>query len=124
MGGRLGEGEDLAYLPPLYVSSESSEHAGTADSVRVRADVPVWLAVHAVDPDAGRPPGFAPDRPSLRVRADGIRLEASVPASLRAWIRLDDGQWRAVVVARLASPNGSLRVDVPFWCRPEAIKPR
>jgi hypothetical protein len=121
MDGAIGEGEDFTGVPLVRVSARDPRivRLGAAPGGR-----PVWLSIHDVDPDAGRPMGFAPEPPTLRIRASGLRLEPTMPADLHAWVRLRTGQWRAIVTAELHSPNSRTRLRAPFWCPPDAITPR
>lgn len=64
-----------------------------------------------------------PDRLSLRVRAVGLRIEATMPGELLAWALLSDGQWIGNVRMKVCSGNGSESVNLEFWVTADAISP-
>lgn len=74
-----------------------------------------------VDPTAGRPPGFACDPLPLRVRAGGVRVEPRMSGVQRAWLRLCDGQWRALVEVEVSSANRRSRLTLTMLVAPDAI---
>lgn len=74
-----------------------------------------------VDPTAGRPPGFARDPLPLRVRAGGVRVEPRMPGVQHAWLRLCDGQWRALVEVEVTSANARSRLTLTILVAPDAI---
>lgn len=82
---------------------------------------PVSVDWSQVDPTAGRPPGFARNPPPLRVRAGGVRVEPRMSGVQRAWLRLCDGQWRALVEVELTSANGRSRLALTILVVPDAI---
>ena len=75
-----------------------------------------------VDPTAGRPPGFARQPPPLRVRAGGVRVEPRMPGTQHAWLRLCDGQWRALVEVEISSANRHSRLTLTMLVAPDAIE--
>jgi hypothetical protein len=85
--------------------------------------VPVEVQMRSVDPDAGRPDYASnANHPSLRVRAAGIRFEPIEPGWLLAWLRLADGQFRAIVSVELRSANQRTVVAMHLYVRPEAVR--
>ena len=82
---------------------------------------PVLVDWSQVDPTAGRPPGFARDPLPLRVRAGGVRVEPSMPGKQHAWVRLCDGQWRALVEVEISSANRHSRLTLTMLVAPDAI---
>ncbi len=89
---------------------------------RLPAPVPVLVDTPHVFPASW---GFArADRLPLRVRAGGIRLEASMAAYLHAWLRLSAGSWIAQVCASVSSANGHSHADLWLWVDSAAVRPR
>ncbi len=82
---------------------------------------PVEVDWTRIDPHAGRPYGFAPTGVSLRVRAAGAHLHARMPGRQWAWLRLTDGQWRALVDIEIASANGQSALMIRILVEPEAV---
>ncbi|WP_461666573.1 hypothetical protein [Gordonia sputi] len=74
-----------------------------------------------VDPTAGRPFGFAREGVPLRVRAAGVRIERRMRGRQRAWVRLSDGQWRALVDVTFASANGQSALALTMMVVPDAL---
>lgn len=105
--------------PPLRLQWE-------ADSGGVRVcdpPVPVEVQMRSVDPEAGQPDyGTKANHPSLRVRASGIRFEAVENGWLLAWVRLADGQFRAIVAVELRSANNRTALHIQLYVRPEAVR--
>jgi hypothetical protein len=81
---------------------------------------PVEVDWSRIDPHAGRPYGFAKAGVSLRVRAAGAHLHARMPGRQIAWLRLTDGQWRAVVDIEIASANGQSALMIRILVEPDA----
>lgn len=87
--------------------------------------VAVEVQMRSVDPDAGRPDYSSNAKhPSLQVRASGIRFEAVENGWLLAWIRLSDGQFRAIVAVELRSANKRTALDIQLYVRPGAVRKR
>ncbi len=83
---------------------------------------PVSVDWSHVDPTAGRPPGLARQPLPLRVRAGGVRVEPRMSGVQHAWLRLCDGQWRALVEVELSSANRRSRLTLPLLVVPDAIE--
>lgn len=83
---------------------------------------PVSVDWSQVDPTAGRPPGFARQPPPLRVRAGGVRVEPRMSGVQHAWLRLCDGQWRALVEVEVSSANRHSRLTLTMLIAPGAIE--
>lgn len=87
--------------------------------------VPVLVSMRAVDPGAGQPDYSSNgSHPSLRVRAAGIRFEPVESGYLLAWIRLADGQWRAIVSVELRSANQRSSLQTTLYVAGEAVRKR
>lgn len=69
-------------------------------------------------------PGFArADHLPLRVRAGGIHLDATMPATLHAWLRGSDGRWLAQVRIPTHTANHHANLDLWLWVDSAALTP-
>lgn len=84
---------------------------------------PVVVDTQAWDAHGGRPPGFNAHPPTLAVRAGGIRLEPAMLGHQVAWVRIFDGQWRALITIDLTSANRSTTVRSTLWLPATAFSP-
>ena len=75
-----------------------------------------------VDPTAGRIDHRSnSSHPSLKGRASGLRFERVQDGHLLAWIRLADGQWRALVAIEMDSANHRTCLTIALYVPPDAI---
>lgn len=104
---------------PVCLKWDTSDVVRTCDP-----PAPVLVDLRSVDPHAGRPAYRTVQPPSLRVRASGLRLERDVEGYLLAWIRLADGQWRALVNVELRSANQQTILSMTLYVQPDAVRPK
>lgn len=109
--------------PPLRLQWEER---GSGGVVRLcDPAVPVIVSMRSVDPAAGMPDYRSNQtHPTLGVRAAGIKLGMTEEGFLLAWVRLADGQWRAIVAIDLESANGRTGLQLTLYVRPEAVRKR
>lgn len=108
--------------PPVRIQWEP----GRNEMVRIcDPPIPVLVSMKDVDPSAGAL-DFKSNKnhPSLRVRAAGLRFEPVEPASLLAWVKLCDGQWRAIVLVELHSSNGRTGLTIPLYVSHTVVRRR
>jgi len=82
---------------------------------------PVSIDWRTVDPAAGRPPGFSDKPLSLRIRAAGARVDAQMNAQQLGWLRMSDGQWRALCAVDIRSANNLSRLRLTLLVPPDAL---
>jgi hypothetical protein len=67
---------------------------------------------------------FRRDTLSLRIKAGGLNVAATVPGLLYAWARTNDGTWLGLVAFTIHTGNGHGRVEARQWCPARAITRR
>lgn len=83
---------------------------------------PLDVQVDLASAIARTPPGFGASRP-LRVRAEGLNLDTTVPARLDAWARVSAGDWLCRLTFRVPTGNEKGYLDMQIWCGPDAVTP-
>ncbi|MEU9806238.1 hypothetical protein [Mycobacterium sp. NPDC050853] len=84
-----------------------------------RVDRPVVIYTHQVWPSAGHSMRLGP----LDARRHGLRIESLQPGRQAAWVRLDTGEWLALVFADVETADGRSKVTMQLWLKRHMFRP-
>lgn len=87
-------------------------------------DPPTPVAVDLGQAFPNDAPTFRRDQITMRVKAGGLDLTATVPGLLHAWARTTDGSWLGLVEVVVWTGNGHGQLPMMQLCPQHALAPR